>query len=295
MTQVGSPQGGRVTCATASTDLNHLLGSSATTGCLRVVRWSYNPEADEIDTTAFGASAITSATGIAGLFNGTIDLEAQFPKITSAPAATTPRLGNAGLVTFSSSAGKVTYCHEAELNFEFGEEDITDFAASAVLVRKFKPLGLVRWSGSWVTRHDSGATLPGPNAANTGGAAAVFKLIEDGTADVSVTGSIYVPRGPSLTVDPRTGQIRATYQFRGDGDATAVAGDTLPAILPAGVIDGSDWDANTDNTPDVTVVATAVTGQTYTNTAFLRSLRVRWSVGTPIEVSATLRLNGATS
>ena len=295
MANVGSPTGGKITCATSSTDLNHMLGSTATTGCLRVNRWTYNPESDLIDTTAFGASAITSASNLSGLFNGSFDFEAMYPKIVTAASATTPRLGNSGLITFASSSGKVTYAHEYELNFEFGEEDITDFIGTPVSVRKFKPLGLVRASGQWTTRHDSAATLPAVTAVNTGGAAATFKLTEDGTADVAITGSIVIPRGPSFTVDPRTGQIRATYQFTFDGDATAVAGDTLPCVFPAGTIDASDWDTNTDNTPDVTVVGTAVTGQTYTATGFLRSLRIRVAVGQMIEVGGSIRLNGAVS
>lgn len=288
------PQTGDLSCATGSTDLNHLFGNSTTTGSVRVQQWTFNPEADENEVTGFNSGTVTSRAYTSGLFAGTIDFQGIYPKSLTAASVATPRLGNSGLITFASAADAVTYAHECDLSFEFGEVEITAFTGAAVTARVFKPLGIVQWGGSWTTRHANSPTLPQPTAVNTGGAAATFKFTEDGAADPSITGSIIVPRGPAMTVDPRNGDIKATYQFRGDGDATSVAGSTIRAILPAGTIDASDWDSSgSDGTPDVTVVATAATSRTYTGAMFLRSLRIQWALGSLIQVSGTLRCAGA--
>lgn len=284
-------RGAKITCATSSTDLNHIFGTADTSGSVRVISFTPSLESGEHDITGFRASGVTSASFIAGLRSGTIDFEALYPNSTSAAAATTPRLGNSGLVTFGS--GYVYLVDSWSLDVDFGEEDITGMDGTAIGARSYMPGGVVSWRGSWSGRFDSATAPTDPSAVNSAGAAATFKLTEDGANDASFTGSIIVPRGPRVDVAPRS-QVKVSYDFMGTGDLTAVAGSTLPCIFPAGVVDSSDWDTSgTDGAADVQVVATFASGRTLTSYAFLRSVRVQCNIGEPIRVSGSLRLTGA--
>ena len=61
-------------------------------------------------------------------------------------------------------------------------------------------------------------------------------------------------------------------RFVGSGTAlwTISAGDTLPALLPAGDIDSPDWDLNADGVPDVSATFTLASGRTLSGPCFLR-------------------------
>jgi hypothetical protein len=262
----------------SGTDLEQVLS----TAC-RVISATLNSNADSAD-----ASALQSASSafMQGLVNHTIDFEALYP--TSAP-----RYGNQGFVTFAS--GYVPFIRSFSIEVDFGELDITAREASdgtALTARRYRPAHRPIVTGSFSTLVDS-ATLPTAlTAANTAEAAATFKFAEGGAADPSFTGSIRTISRSGPTIGPSGEQI-VEYGFQFSGAVTSVAGTTgTPAILPAGTIDGADWD-KAGNALGEAVEFETVSSATYQGTGFLRTLRIEVPSDGPIRVTGTIRLSGA--
>lgn len=281
---------GNVTCATASTYLNTLFGTSNSTGTLRVQTIGFNFEGPEKDITGFLSGGVTSAANIGGLRNATAEITGLYPKtITAGPAATTPRLGNSSLLTL---AGYANLVDEFNLDIDWGEDKITSGDGTTIGWERYMPSGIVRWRGSFTARHLNNAVPALPTAVNVGGIAATFKLTEDGGSDPSFTGNVIVPRS-GFEVAARGGQMRVRYDFIGDGDLTGTAGSTLPAMLAAAAIVPPDWDKDGDGTPDVQCVFTTYTSMTYTAYAYPKALSISAKVGEPLTAKVTLRISDA--
>lgn len=260
---------------TGSTDLDTLFTA------IRDVKLSFNQTADQGDTSGMGNGYFTAAQG---LYNATMDFEGLYPR-------TSPRYGASGLVTI---AGSTFYAAKSlRLNFDFGEQDITGMDGTAKTARDFMPSGFPTISGSLTAHADSATALSPVTAIHTAGGNVVFKLTEDGAADPSFTASAAGLIG-SLKFDatPRD-VIVATYDFIVSGALTSVAGSTLPALLPAGTVDASDWDINTDGSADVSLVFQLASGRTYTGNSFLRTLTLDVAPGELVKVGGSIRFTGA--
>lgn len=258
---------------TSATDLNQLLVTA-----IKSLSMTFNANADSEDVSGDGDTATKYTTG---LYESTLDFEGVYPKAA-------PRYGNSGLVTFGGGYAEFVYSYV--LDFDFGEEDITSFSGTAPTARAFRPSGRPQVRGSYTARPVSGNAVALPSAVNSTGSAATFKLTEDST-DPAFTGSIIVT-GKRLIAGGRS-LATLSYDFMFADTVTAVAGTTLPAVLPAGAVDVSDWDLNSDGVADVTVVWQTAASRTYSAACFLRSLRVECGVGDVVKISGTIRNTGA--
>lgn len=265
----------KLVSVTGSTDLDQLLVTA-----LREVSLTYNSEADQEDTSGKGNGYFTAAQGLS---NGTLSFEGIYPR-------SAPRYGASGLLTIS---GHTFYGVQSwNLNFDFGEEDITGMDGTAKTARDFMPLGVPQIRGSLTAHADSATALASIAATHASGGDVVFKLTEDGAADPSFTGTgVGLVGKLGFTTTPR-GVIKPTYDFLISGQLTSVAGSTLPALLPAGTVDASDWDLNSDGSADVSLVFQTAASRTYTGNAFLRSLSVKVGVGELISVNGEIRFTG---
>jgi hypothetical protein len=266
----------KIVSVTGSTDLEQLLVTA-----LRDTELTFNTEADQEETSGKGDGYFTAAQGLA---NATLDFTGLYPR-------SAPRYGASGLLTID---GHTFYGVQSwNLDFDFGEDDITGQDGTAKTARDFMPLGFPRISGSLTAHADSASALSSIAATHAAGGNVVFKLTEDGGADPSFTGTSVGLVGKLGFTTTARGVIKPTYDFIVSGQLTSVAGSSLPALLPAGTVDASDWDLNSDGSADVSLVFQTAASRTYTGNAFLRSLSVKVGVGELIGVSGSIRFTGA--
>jgi len=265
---------GAVVSATAGSDLEQLLVTA-----LRDTTLSYKEDATIEDTSGKGDGYMTRAVG---LRSGTLNFEGLYPR-------SSPRFGASGLFTLTGTT--FTQVESYTLDIDWGEEEITGMASAGVTSRSYMPLGYPEFKASIVCRADSASALPSTTALHGSAANIAFKLTEDGT-DPAFTGSAVGLIASKGVQSGQRGAIKPTYDVMLTGQLTSVAGSTLPALLPAGTVDRSDWDTNSDGSADVQLVWKVATGRTYTSYAFLRSLRVVVAVNQLIRVSGVIRLTG---
>lgn len=260
---------------TGSTDLDTLFTA------IRDTELNFKQTAQQEDVSGKGDGYQTLSQG---LYEATVDFKGVYPRAA-------PRFGASGLVTISGST--FFNAQSLRLDFDFGEEDITGMDGTAKAARDFMPSGFPIISGSLTANADSAAAIASVAAVHASGGNVVFKLTEDGAADPSFTGSsVGLIGGMNFTTTAR-GVIKPSFDFVVSGQLTSVAGSTLAALLPAGTVDRSDWDTNSDGTADVSLVIQTAASRTYTGNAFLRSLSVEVAPGQPIMVSGTIRYTGA--
>ena len=279
--QLSSQEGALSILATNGTDMDVALVDAC-----RLISATLNINADSGDATALGSA---STSFMQGLSNYTVDFEALYP--TSAP-----RYGNQGFVTFAS--GYVPFIRSFSIEVDFGELDITSRAAAdttALGARIYRPAHRPIVTGTFSTLVDSAATPTALTAANTAAGAAVFKFAEGGAADPSFTGDIRTISRSGPTVGPSGEQI-VEYGFQFSGQVLSVAGTTgTPAILPAGTIDGADWDASASGLGLSFEFNPLSSTTTYQCTGFLRTLRIEVPSDGPIRVTGTIRGSGSIS
>jgi hypothetical protein len=251
----------------------------------RMVRAALTVNADSSDATILGQAATSFQQGLS---NYSIEVEALYPNAA-------PRYGNQGFVTFAS--GYVPFIKSFNLDFDFGEIDITSRAAAdgtALAARIYRPAYRPIVSGSFTTLVDSATKPTAIVAANAAAAAATFKLAEGGAADPSFTGDIRTISLGGLSIGP-AGEQMVEYGFQFSGAVTSVAGTTgTPAILPAGTVDGADWDQSGAGLGE-DLEFTTISGTAYTGTGFLRTLRIEVPSDGPIRVTGTIRGSGVLS
>jgi hypothetical protein len=275
-----SQEQGRLDITTVGNDLYQALVAAG-----RMVQATMTKNVASEDATALGADYTSM---MQGLSDYTIEVEALYP-------TTAPRYGNQAFITFAS--GYVPYVRGFTLNFDYGELDITTRTASdgtALNARLFRPNHRPIVTGSFSTLVANASIPLAATGVNAAAAAAVFKIAEGGAADPSFTGDIRTTgrRGP--TIGPAGVQV-VEYDFQFSGQVTSVAGTTgTPAILPAGAVNGADWDLNGDGVADIAFDFFPNTGAAskYAGFGFLRSLTVNVEADAPIRMNATIRGTG---
>lgn len=223
--------------------------------------------AEEQDITSLGA---TTAAHIAGVRNvtGTI----------TANAFATGRLGNVGLVTFTS--GYVTHVREFDITIEtIANHDITEFGgpSAAVVWRKFRP-DLVRWSGRFVCGVDNATDLVFPHAPAASATALVLTYGDDSTDD-TLSGNAFATRiGTGMTV----GEAQfAEYTFMGTGDLTP-AGTT--SLFGTSVLGVPLWEYSTGSTVPRVLTLNNGNGTFIIADAFYTSMTLRCRIGEPVQL-----------
>jgi hypothetical protein len=268
---------GKVNSVTASTDLAQLFVTAAKTLTI-----SYNMEGSNEDISGHGD---TVTKYISGIRSWGFDFTAKYPQ-------TAPKTGNTGLVTYTN--GSVQYVESYSIDLDFGEEDITTFAASGPTWRAFRPSGRVKGSFTYTTRapNDTAATLPAtPNAT---GDAIVFKLCEDGAADPTIGGTgITRSLGTSFG---GSGLVLWNYAGVFSDSITETKGTNFPNLLSTSsphVIGVPNWGDGTTGPDTVSIVTQSFTSRTYTGYGYLRTLRIACAVGGSLDISGSVKGQGA--
>jgi hypothetical protein len=266
-----------IASVTSGTDLKQIVDTSTD---VRAFVPSFI--ADAFDTTPLAAAAIRNTTG---LTSGEVAFRAVYPR-------TTPRVGASGLVTYATAPP--FNCNAFSVTFDWGEADITKYTGTAQTYKIWRPGALPRISGTFNAYAADDGTPALPTGPNVSSGAVSFKLAEDGTADPTLAGAIVVTGNNYDEIMATNPLIPVSYSFVGSGTAawTISAGDTLPALLPAGNVDAPDWDMNADGTPDVSATFTLASGRTIAAPVFIRSLTLASSATGLIEVSGVLRIAG---
>lgn len=265
---------GKVNSVTNGTDLDQVLETAVKTREI-----TYTIDGENVETTGDGE---TAATFIAGLTGWGFNFSGLYPK-------SAPRFGNTGLVTFA--AGYVQYVESWFIDFDFGEIEITSQATGGTTWREFRPAGYPTVTGGYTARAANATALSLPTGVGTAASAATFKITED-TTDPAFTGSI-MTKQVGTTFGNGKNLVLGTYSFTFSGAVTAVAGTTLPALLPAGTVDAADWGDGTTGPATVAIVTQSFTSRTYTGYGFLSKLRVECNVGQPVAVTGTVKGSGA--
>lgn len=272
---------GKVNSVTNSTDLDQLLEVATKQNTI-----TYQITGDSADVTGDGATATQHIPGLRGW---SLNFTAKWPKAV-------PRYGHTGLLSRSSGdTMTLAYLERWALNFAFGAIDITSFDGSsttAPLWRAFRPNGLPVISGTYTARAPDGTALTLPTAALGSGMAAAFRLATETTNHPSFTGTILSTQ-LSSTFGRGNELVKADYSFVVNGALTAVAGDSLPCPLPAGAIDASDWGDGTTGPVTVAIVTQSAASRTYTGYGHLETLSITCAVGETVEITGTIRGNGA--
>lgn len=269
-----------LTSVTANTDLNTLLVSA-----LKINEVRINQDTEFFDVSELSGSG-SAVERIVGLAAGTFDFTGFYPK-------SAPRLGNSGLVSYSSG-GYAEVVTKWSISVDFGEHDITSQTGSVVYAKTFMPSGIFAWNGSYTAHAVSGNAIGAQSVAGDTIATGTFKITEDST-DPALSGPIVVT-GVSQMIRKADLQV-CDYTFQGAGALTETKGSTLPGLrrTTTGAWGTPDWDTDADGAPDVSVVLTTFTGRTITANAFLKSLTIECQMGQPVKVSGTCRYSGAVS
>lgn len=261
-------------------DVFQLVGSA-----IAPMEFSLDLSAAQLDDTAFDASGVSSMTQKAGLAEWTATITGYYPRATK-------KIGNGGLVTFA--AGEVLHVKGWNLNIEAQEMDITEYAASPVLWKAFRP-GLVKWGGDYEGYVDSGTNVAGITAAGTAASAATFKATEEGATDSSFSGSIFT-HGLNVGVavganNPNTKK----YSFTGSGSLvhTFPSGLGLLSTSSPHTIVIPKWDGDNDGVADRTLTLKADTGRTFAGAAFWKSISISNQLNDLIKIVVGIRGSGA--
>lgn len=278
-----------VVSVSASTDVKYLFD------VLKISEVGINTEADEFDISELSGSG-SAIERLSGLRSGTMSFSGFYPK-------SAPKIGNTGLVTYGGSA--IAWVADWSMDVDFGETEITSFAATGPTVKQYIPNGIFTWGGSFNAHalNDTAVTLP--TSAGSTGTAAIFQLFKGSTYNHTLAGSVLL-KSLGHAVRKADKQVLA-YSYSGSGALTETQGDTYdplrlnPATTSPG--DAIDWGVPSYDlsaspmTPSIVVKTyeAGATDRAYTFSAFLKSLSISVSPGNPIAISGTLRIFNALS
>lgn len=254
---------GKITVA-ASSDLKTLIEA------VKPFDWRLSITAPETDTVGADDPTIINSRNV-GPYSWSATVRARFP-------AGGPVNGAGCDIVFSS--GDDTFPVSWRLDMECEPEppfvSMSDAGATATQTGP----GPVRWGGSYSVRMNDAAAMTLPATPNAAGAAATFKLTDEGAGtDNTFAGSIRISgASPSLSIP---GSVGVEYTFVGTGNLTA-AGDS--PLLPAGTV----------GTPDTTEIVFDYDGtRTLTGDAFWSSISVVAEASGELIIEITLTGTGA--
>lgn len=215
-----------------------------------------------------------------------------------AEAFAVPRLGNVGLVQFSSG-GYVQHVRSYVLNIQAPAEKITEFtsASSGERWHRFRPLEC-GWTATIECAADSATALVNPDIIGTNGQAGSYPTVtfNMGTTSIQLAGSAHLS-----TLNVRSGrgqQTLVTYTAQGVGDFNSGT-----ALTPSGT--GNPFGSTAFGVPvwsetgyaagpyaGAYVFQTA-SGRTITGQdSFWKSITLRCEVGLPIAISVQAQGSG---
>ena len=277
-----------VVSVSASTDVKYLFD------VLKISEVGINLEADEFDISELSGSG-SAVERLSGLRSGTMSFSGFYPK-------SAPKMGNTGLVTYSGSA--VAYVADWTMDVDFGETEITSFAATGPTVKQYIPNGIFTWGGSFNAHalDDTAVTLPA--SVGSTGTAAIFQIFKGATNNHTLNGNVLL-KSLGHSVRKADKQVLA-YSYSGSGSLTETEGDSYDPLRvdPASSSPGTatawgipSYDLSSSPMKPSVVVKTYEGGgspdREYTFSAFLKSLNISVSPGNPIAISGTLRIFNA--
>lgn len=232
-------------------------------------------------------------TGLGGTTQSTLGKLKSSTTTIRGYVATTPRLGNVGLVT--SGAGYVLWVDEWSITIEpKNVHDITAFNVSDTLGsgvpywKRFMP-DYVRWFGSYSGRLDDTTPIELPK--DSGATAETFVFHYAASSAATLSGSAIVT---SLDPNIEVGQAsRASFALEGTGNLAAAGASDFFSSGAAGYTFGIPlWSQG--GTIQGAHVITAATGRTFSvYDSFFRRITIGAKVGEPVTVEIELQNSGA--
>lgn len=278
-----------VVSVSAATDVKYLFD------VLKISEVGVNLEADEFDISELSGSG-SAVERLSGLRSGTMSFSGFYPK-------SAPKMGNTGLVTYGG--GALAWVQDWSMDVDFGEIEITSFAATGPTVKQYIPNGIFTWGGSFNAHalNDTAVTLP--TTVGSTGSEAIFQLFKGSTNNHTLKGNVLL-KSLGHSVRKADKQVLA-YSYSGSGALTETQGDTYDPLRvdPASSAPGTEtawgipsYDLSASPMTPSIVVKTYEAGGTdrsYTFSAFLKSLSISVSPGNPIAINGTLRIFNAVS
>lgn len=234
-------------------------------------------QGDTPDRTTFVSGGATFGRNIKGLKSWDGKITAQLG---------TPVIGSLGLVTFAS--GYTANCYGFEVNISAAVHPATVFAGSSgVKWRSFVP-GLVRGTFSFDCYADSATAIAGVGL-DAEAASATFAVI-DGAGGKQIGGTI-ITSSASLSASPDKPNL---VRYSGVFDSQMTTGGTSTVALWAVDAGGGTYTLTTPATGK-TLTLQSYTSQTYSGTAFWKSIGVKCAVDSPVMVDIGFQGYGALS
>jgi hypothetical protein len=250
---------GEVTSWGSGSDFTQVLISTNN----KPAEFSLDIKADSHDRTTFVSTGATFGRVIKGMHSWDGKITAHLG---------TPQIGSLGNVTFAS--GYTTNVYAYELNIVADVHPATVFAgASGVKWRGFVP-GLVRVTGSFECYADSSTAIAAPGL-DAEAAAVTFDVVAGATGK-TIGGSI-VTTAAALSVAPSRPNI-VKYQFVFDSQVTTSGTGTILWAADAG---GGVFSLTTP-VLGKTLTLKAFTSQSYSGTAFWKSIGLKVAVDAPV-------------
>lgn len=271
---------------------NHLIATGTAPTNVTV-----NVEAPEMDTTSIGGTSVNRGYRPT-LGSWTVTGESLWPRANA-------YIGAQGLVTYSS--GYTQHVRGWTLNMAWAPLDVTEFNASGILWRSFRPSFRGKFSGSFRGLVDDATalTLVTPWT-NTSSKSMTLKLAEDGTNDNSFTIADAIITRAGIGMPIQSGQLSTVdYNYTVNGALTCVSssGDgsstfginVLPGSTTGVALTYPTYDNGTNGVPNKTMLiklADSSSDVTLSGTAFLTNVSITCDVDQPIKVSWTAQGSG---
>lgn len=274
---------GTITSITAATDLATIL--HPTTGAIVPHTITINEQVDALDITSQGDSGKIFR---AGLTSGTAQIVANYPFVQR-------QIGATGLITLAGT--QLALVRSWDLTVSTNVRDISSTTQADLTSKYFAPSRSVTWNANAECMVESGTAVRSltkctPTVALSSYPAAIFKIVEEGASDPTLTGTCMIQqRGHAIPISGSDNQI-VNLALQGTGLLTASSGTTTAAVFPAGSVDTPDWDTTGDGVADVTLLVTAASGRTYSFCCFWNRVNIRSSMAGLIQVTVDLQITG---
>lgn len=275
----------------ALTDLVGFLatGASASTGSCVPYSHEIAVDASALNITSQGAS---SRGMRAGLNSWTARIAARYPRVNRGIGATST-------VTFASTAR--SFIRNWNLTVRAPAFDITSTtsastSATTAAWRYFRPSKLIEWEGTFECLVDQGTIMTVPELSSTALASygsLAFKLIEDGAADPTLSGTALITSLGHTMDQSNPGAQIARYAFSGTGDLSWTGGTNLAAIFGTAASGPTAIGIPVyDSTKNLIWRVDGTTARLWTGSAFWNEVSIQSPIDGLIEVGFGLQGTG---